>query len=221
MDFRQTELELKRAQANADRMLVKAPIEGLVVMQNIFRGTEFSQIQQGDQLWPGQLFMQIVDTRSMVINASINQVDVDQLRIGAKAHVRFDAYPDLELTAHVFSIGAITRPGGPRANFVKEVPVKLKIDKLDPRVIPDLSVSADVIVEAVEHATMVPLDAVFRDEGSSPNAHVFVQDRKGWTRREVEPGPADNLRVVVRSGLSLSTVRPKRRSSFLLRCQKT
>ena len=32
-------MELKRAEANADRMLIKAPINGLAVMQTMFRGT--------------------------------------------------------------------------------------------------------------------------------------------------------------------------------------
>ncbi len=86
-------MELRRAEANADRMLIKAPIDGLAVMQNTRRGTEFAQIQPGDQLFPGMMFMQIVDMSSMVINASVNQVDVDSLRLGQKAKVRFDAYP--------------------------------------------------------------------------------------------------------------------------------
>ena len=80
-------------------MLLKAPINGLAVMQTMFRGTEFAQIQPGDQLYPGMMFMQIVDPSSMIINATVNQVDVDNLRIGQKANVRFDAYPDLQVPA--------------------------------------------------------------------------------------------------------------------------
>ncbi|MEK7753413.1 MAG: HlyD family efflux transporter periplasmic adaptor subunit, partial [Acidobacteriota bacterium] len=107
-----SKVELQRAEANADRMISKAPIDGLVVMMQTFRGGEFGQIQQGDQVYAGQPFMQIVDLRSMVINATVNQADVESLRIGQKARIRFDAYPDLELPAKVFSIGAMTKPGG-------------------------------------------------------------------------------------------------------------
>jgi multidrug resistance efflux pump len=201
-DEQQAELELKRAEANADRMVLRAAIPGLTVMQNTFRGSEFAQIQQGDQLWPGQPFMQIVDTSTMIINASVNQVDVDNLRIGAKAKVRFDAFPGLELPAHVYSIGAITKPGGMRANFVKEVPVRLKLDQMDPRIIPDLSVSADVIIaEEQQQATVVPLAAVFHEEGSRGAAFVFVKKESGWEKRKVELGLADNTSVAIRSGL--------------------
>jgi len=200
LELQQAQMEFKRAEANADRMLLKAPISGLVVMQPMFRGTEFAQIQPGDQLYPGMMFMQIVDNSSMIVNATVNQVDVDALRIGQKAIVKVDAYPDLQVTAHVSAIGAMTRAGGMRASYVKEIPVLLKIDQMDPRIIPDLSVSIDVNIEAEERAAVAPLAAVFRD---APDAtpHVYVQQGDNWERRDVELGLANNISVVVRSGL--------------------
>jgi HlyD family secretion protein len=205
LDFKKAQIELRRAEANADKMIAKASIDGLTVMQNIFRGTEFAQIQQGDQLSPGQFYMQIVDTRSMVINAVVSQMDIDKMKIGSKAHVRFDAYPDLELPAHIYSIGAMTKPGGMRASYVKDVPVKLKLDKLDPRVIPDLSVAVDVIAESEQAVVVAPLEGVFRDaEAAKP--FVFVRAADGWLRRDVELGLANNTRVAVRSGLKPTEV---------------
>jgi multidrug resistance efflux pump len=203
LDHDRADLELKRATMNADKMVSKASMEGLVVMQNFFSGTEMRQIQQGDQIYPGQFFMQVVDLRSMVVNATVNQADVEMLKIGAKAHVRFDAYPDLELPAHVYSIGAMTKGGGMRAPFVKEIPVKLKIDRLDPRVIPDLSVGVDVIAESDQQAAAIaPLQSIFRDGGGeNSQPYVFVQTPSGWQRRDVELGLANAIRVVVRSGL--------------------
>lgn len=199
-DLQQARIELRRAEANANRMVVKSPIAGLVVMQNTFRGGEFSQIQQGDQLFPGMSFMQIVDTSSMVINAIVNQVDVDKLRIGAKATVRFDAFPGLALPAHVYAIAAITKPGGMRAQFVKEIPVKLKLDTIDPRVIPDLSVSADVLIEEEQQASIAPLAAIHRDGGAG-SPYVFVRKGNEWERRPVELGLANYVHVAIRQGV--------------------
>ena len=200
IELMQARNELRRAQRNVDRMEVKAPIHGITVMQPMFRGSEFSTIQQGDQLYPGQLFMQVVDTSSMVVNATVNQVDVEKIRMGARARVRFDAYPDLELPAHVYSVGALGKISRYRASFISEVPIRLKLEKLDPRVIPDLSVSADVILETEQDATLAPLESIFSDAaGKSP--FVFVKNQGGWQRRPVSLGPADNTTAVVRSGL--------------------
>jgi multidrug efflux pump subunit AcrA (membrane-fusion protein) len=206
LELKQAQLELKRAETNADRMLVKAPIAGLVVMQTTLRGTELQQIQAGDQLFPGMRFMQIVDTSSMVVNATVNQVDADTLRVGAKATVRFDAFPGLELPAHVHAIGAMTRQGGFRASYVKDIPLILKLDKLDGRVIPDLSVSVDVELERGEQqATLVPIASVFED-AAGEGTYVFVQKGEGWERRPVQLGIADNLTVAVKSGIRAGEV---------------
>lgn len=192
--------ELRRAEANADRLLVRAPIDGIVVMESIFRSGEMARIQAGDQLQPGMLFMRIVDMSSMLVQARANQVDVERLRIGQRARIRFDAYPDLELPAHVHAIAPMPTSGGFRASYVKEVPVVLKIDKLDPRVIPDLSVSADVVLEEEDSAVVAPLAGIFRD---SPDGvpYVFVQKPGGWERRPVELGVRNHIYAAVRSGL--------------------
>jgi HlyD family secretion protein len=202
IEMQQTKLELKRAETNANRMLTKAPIDGLVVMLNTFRGGEFNPIGEGDQLYPGQMFMQIVDTRSMVLNTTVNQSDVEQMRIGAKATVHFDAYPDLELPARVVAIGAITRPGGLRGDYYKEIPVRLKLEKMDPRVIPDLSISADVIVNTEKQASIVPREAVFTDQVAGAKPFVFVQSMQGWQKREVETGTSSFTHTSILKGLS-------------------
>jgi multidrug resistance efflux pump len=200
IELQQSRIELKRAEANADRMMLKAPIGGLVVMQNVFRSGEMAQIQPGDSLYSGMMFMQIVDPSSMIVTATVNQADVDSLRIGAKANMRFDAYPELELPGHVFSVAAVTRPGGARANYVKEIPVVIKIDKIDPRVIPDLSVSVDVEVEREENTTFAPVAAVFKDTAADA-PYVFVRNGNTWEQREVQLGIASNIHVSIRSGL--------------------
>lgn len=205
LQVKQSKLELQRAEANANRMLMKAPIDGLVVMQSTFRGSEFDQIKVGDQIYPGMMFMQIVDPSSMIINANVNQVDVGKLRIGQRARVRFDAFPDLELPAHIYSVGSVGKPSRSRPDWVKELSVSLRLDQMDPRVIPDLSVSCDVILEESDAEAIVPRGAVFTAEGAEGKAsrpYVLVQDGKGtWTRREVELGLENAVQVTVKSGL--------------------
>jgi multidrug resistance efflux pump len=198
LDLKQANLELKRAEMNAEKMISRAPIDGLVVMQNMFRGGEFGQIQQGDQLWPGMFFMQIVDPRSMVINATVNQVDAETVHIGQKARVHFDAYPDLVLPAHVEAVAAMSKPGMFRAQFVRDVAVRLKIDEMDKRVIPDLSVSVDLVEESESQAAAVaPLGSIFHDAaGSKP--FVWVRTALGWRRRDVEIGLHNNLVAAVK-----------------------
>jgi HlyD family secretion protein len=199
----ESKIELQKSISNADRMVMKSPMDGIVVMQSIRRGVEFGQAQQGDQIYPGQPFMQIVDPSSMVVNASVNQVDAELLRIGMKATVRFDAYPGLELPGRLFAIGAVP-VAGRRPNFMRAIPVRLKLDKIDPRVVPDLSASAEVTLDTEEQAAIVPLGAVFQSPPEKP--FVFVRAADGWHKREVALGLRNNIAVAVRSGLSKGDV---------------
>jgi multidrug efflux pump subunit AcrA (membrane-fusion protein) len=201
IDREQARIEFKRATANVDRMVIKAPIDGIVVMQTMHRsGGENAQIQQGDQVYPGMFFMSIVDPSSMIMNASVNQADSEALRLNMKARIRLDAYTDVDLPGTVVGIGAMTRPGGWRASYVREIPVRLKLNAMDPRIIPDLSASADVVLGAERQAIIAPRAAVFTDSGAE-HPFVWLHGPAGWIRREIELGLGNNIAVAVHSGL--------------------
>jgi multidrug resistance efflux pump len=214
LDLEQAKLELERAQRNVERLIIRAPIDGMFVAETTRRGTEFGQIQAGDQVFPGQMIGRIVDPSSMLVSATVNQADVESIRIGAKAMLHFDAFPGLELPGHIVGIGAMTQPGRARAEYVREVPVMVKIDRMDPRVIPDLSVSVDVLIDKAEDVLVVPREALFREQdGASPFVYVKKGDR--FEKRPVEVRLANFVRAGIASGLRKGEIvaleRPPRR----------
>jgi multidrug efflux pump subunit AcrA (membrane-fusion protein) len=195
------EVELDRARRNADAMVVESPMDGLAVVQVIRRGEQMGEIRAGDELSPGRPYMQIVDPSTIHVDATVNQVDVNQLRVGAPARVYFDAFPGLELPARIASVGWFARGGGARGSYVAEVPVRLALEKLDKRVIPNYSVSAEVVVDRIDDALTVPRTSVFSDpEDGSPVA--FVRAPTGWEKRDLELGLTSNLAAQVKSGLN-------------------
>lgn len=194
-------VEIQMARQNLDHLTIRAPIGGLLVSQQIFRGSEFGEIRNGDQLRPGQPYLRIVDLRSMKVEARVNQADAAELRLAAPVHIRFDAYPGLTLTGRVQTIGAIARNSGWRAAYVAEIPIEIQINESDPRVIPSLTVSADLVQAKVNASAIVPLQAVFR-ERSGDVACTYVQTAGGWERREVELDQVNNTEASIRSGLS-------------------
>ena len=205
LNLQQSKIELQRAEANVQRMVIKSPMDGIVVMQSLVRpGGEFGQIREGDQIFAGQPFMSIVDPRSMVLNATVNQVDAERLRLGMKASFRLDAYPDIELAASLDGIGAMAKTSAFRASWVGEIPIRLKIQKMDPRVIPDLTGSAEIVVGSEKNVPLVSRAAVFEDEGSQV---VFVQGADGaWNKKKVELGLPNFTAVAIRSGVQQGDV---------------
>jgi multidrug efflux pump subunit AcrA (membrane-fusion protein) len=199
----QSRLELQRTENNVQRMTMKSPMDGMVVMASIVRNGEFGQVREGDTVNAGQPFMTIVDPRSMVLNGAVNQVDAERLRLGMKASIRLDAYPDIELTGSLVGIGAMSKTSTFRASYVGEIPVRVKIDRTDPRLIPDLTASAEIVLSSETNAVVAPRAAVFDEDGAT---HVFVRNPEGWVRRKIDVGLKSFTNVAVRSGLQKGDV---------------
>jgi multidrug efflux pump subunit AcrA (membrane-fusion protein) len=188
-----------RHRRDVTRFTMRTPIGGLVVMQSVWRSGDFGQIQEGDQVWPGQPFMKIVDTRSLMqVEARINQVESEDVRIGQPVTVNFDAFPGLHLNGKVYSVSAMG-VGGWRDNYyLRTLPVVITIEGSDSRVIPDLSASGDILLGRKENAVIAPREAV-RSEGGKQV--VYVKRGGGFAPREVRMGERNNTQVEILAGL--------------------
>jgi HlyD family secretion protein len=198
LNLDQSNIELKRADINVQRMTVKSPMDGIVVMASIVRNGEFGQIREGDQVNAGQPFVTIVDPTSMVLNATVNQVDAERLRLGMKSTVRLDAYNDVEMPGSLLGIGAMSKTSTFRGSYVGEIPIRIKIEKSDPRLIPDLTGSAEVVMSSERNTVVAPRAAVFEESGGS---FVFLQGPEGWLKTKVDLGLSSFTSVAVHSGL--------------------
>ncbi len=177
---------------------ITAPMAGLVVMSSVFRGGEMAQIRQGDQVYPGQQILKVVDARGMQVEGSVSQSDSGDLRLNQFASVGFDAFPEMKFNGKVYSIGALA-VGGFRQNFyIRAVPVRVQIEGSDPRLIPDLSAHCDVVLETVPDQVQVPSGAIQEENGK-----FFVQVKSGdrFEKREVKPGKKSFTHTAVLSGL--------------------
>lgn len=205
LDLKEALMEERRAERNLDTMVTKSPIDGVALASSTFRGSETSQITEGDQISPGQLFMRIDDPASIIVEAQANQVDVQDLHMGAHAQVRFDAYPGLQLPATLYSVDPITTGSRYRPSFVRRVRVRLRLERTDPRVISDLTVNADVVVESEKSSAIIPLEAVSEDPQSG-QPFTFVEDAGAWKRKDVALGLRSNTSVAVAAGLEEGAV---------------
>ena len=196
---------LRRSERNAERLIIRAPMDGVAVMQTTFRGNQPGTVQEGDQVFPGSFFMQVIDPSAMILNAAVNQTQSQEFRLGQRAEIRLDAFAGQAWPGRLISLGAMAggsaygMRGGSRALFVKQIPVRFSIAARDARIIPDLSGSATVLVSSEKDALIAPREALEEQDGKT-----YVRVRRpqgGWERRTVELGLANATHVVVRAGL--------------------
>lgn len=200
---RRHEMHRERHLIDLKRLTFIAPIDGLVVMSTFFRAGEMSQIQLGDQVYPGQTFMKIVDVSSMQVEADANQTESNELRVGQRASVTLDAFPGVAFPGRVFSIGAMSVRGWRENYYIRRVPVRVTIEGADPRLIPDLSAAATVTVGHQENTLIAPLDAVHAEGGKNV---ILVKDGDRFDKREVQLGLRSFTHVAVLSGVKAGEV---------------
>ena len=199
-------LEIKRdransamlhAKQNSEKMAVLSPIDGLVVLNPTWKGGGMGEPEEGDQIWTGFSFMQVVDPSIMQVRVRVNQLDIPFLHVGQTAQIHLDAYPDLTLPGKLEQLGAIGLSGG-LSRTVRAFGGLFSIEGRDARLMPDLSASLDVILDQEANALVVPRDAVVSRDGKS---WVYVKRALGFEKQAVETGDEDDLDVVVLSGL--------------------
>lgn len=184
--------------ADLKTFTIHAPMDGLVVMQQIRRAGEVAQVQMGDQVTPRQPIMKIVDPSSMQVEGNVSQAYSTHLRLNQKVKIGLDAFGDLKFTGRVHSIGALAVGGYRQNDYIRNVPVRIAIDGADPRLIPDLSAHCDVLLETVPEQLQVPLAAVRTQGGKS---FVAVNAGQQFETREVTLGQRNSTHVAVLAGL--------------------
>lgn len=137
------QVALERAQINMENLKLRAPLSGMVAHTVLYRNGSITHAQPGDQLYRGNGLVSIFDPSEMLVRCSVGEPDRAKLRPGAHAMVYLDAYPDVALPAHFESASPIatTALGSP----IKTFAAIFKLDRVDPRLLPDLS--AAVVLE--------------------------------------------------------------------------
>ena len=131
------------AQANADLMQIRSPIDGVVVLNTIWKEGRIGEVKEGDQVRPGVPFMQVVDPSVMQVRVLANQQDFLGLRVGQPAKLHLDAYPELVFSGKVEEIAPIGRSGS-FSSTLRTFTVVFSLSGSDARLMPDLSAAVDV-----------------------------------------------------------------------------
>ena len=147
-----TQQTMLHAQANADLMQIRSPLDGVVVLNTIWKQGTMGEVQEGDQIRPGVPFMQVVDPAAMQVRVMANQQDFPSLEIGQTAKVRLDAYPDLVFSAKLEQLAPIGE-GGDFSSKLRSFVVVVSITGNDPKLMPDLSAAVDVDISKSSAAT--------------------------------------------------------------------
>jgi multidrug efflux pump subunit AcrA (membrane-fusion protein) len=155
---------MRYSQSNTEKMIIRSPMDGVVVLNTVWLGGRMGTVQQGDEVRPGIPVLQVVDPSQMEIRAEINQADLFQLRPGPRAIAHFDAYPGMTLPATFEEVSPLGRTGS-FSEMVRRFSARFSVQGTDPRLLPDLSCALDIELLAIPNALIVPRQSVAGEPG--------------------------------------------------------
>ena len=183
---------MEYAQRNTERLAIVSPIDGIVVLNTIWKGGQMGEVQEGDEVRPGVPFMQVVNAGAMQVRARVNQADISILASGQNVRVGLDAYPDLSFGGKIERIAAIGVTSG-LSQKVRTFQVLFTIDGTDAKLMPDLSASVDVELAKKPSVLMVPRDAVV---ANGKEAYVLMGSVGSFEKKQVKLGDMSDTQVV-------------------------
>ncbi len=193
-----------RAKSYLSKMVIRAPIDGIVNLLPNFRssgsfGSSPPPFKEGDRAWTGAAIAEIPDLSAMRIELKLDEVDRGRLQLDQVAKVRVDAIPDREFTAELDWISPIAamnfRGGGmPEKTF----PARATLKNLDPRLRPGMSGSAEIVIESQPNQVLIPARASFLNNGKPA---VYVQKGDDFVIRPITVGKRNDVDIIVTSGL--------------------
>lgn len=200
-DVDKAEVEVQRARDNRDlsqkeldQMTMNAPLSGLVVYLEIWKGSGMSKVQEGDQPWPGMGLIKLPDLSEMIVNVAVSEVDANLVDSGQEVIVVLDAFPDVEYSGIVTKKAVLARKKDQNSK-VNVFDVEVAIQQADKNLKPGMSASCNIIMERVADAITVPIEAVFERDG---RAVVYLKNKK---EIPVEVGRRNDVAIEITDGL--------------------
>jgi len=188
---------MEHAQRNEEEMAILSPMDGVAVLNTIWKNGRMGEVQVGEEIHAGLPFMQVIDPNAMIARVEVNQADLLVLKVGMKAQVHLDAYPGMVFSAKFDELDSIGHSGR-FSDTVRDFDAVFSIEGSDPRLMPDLSAAVDVQMEGRPGALVAPVDSVLSENGQE---FMMVKAGLSYEKRSVKTGPRNDLEVVVESGV--------------------
>ena len=143
---------LKVQQVNQDYTEIRAPFDGVVLVKNANVGdiiTPFSNAA-GSQ----GAVVTMADMSTLEVEADVSESNLAKAQIGQPVEITLDALPDNRFRGSIVSIV----PTVDRAKAT--VMTKIRFEKLDPRVLPEMSAKVTILSKAITDADQKPILAL-------------------------------------------------------------
>ena len=120
------------------------------------------------------------DLAKMEVRVNVNENDIVNVKVGDRAKITIDAFPNRSFVGEVKEIGAAAKVQGQNTqDEVTNFLVKIRIVDKDVPLRPSMSANADIETKTVENAVAVPIQSVtVRSKEAAKTMEQMANDRE-------------------------------------------
>ncbi len=197
-DVRVAESQVAYWQQQLEDTIIRAPFAGIVTSKNAQPGEMISPISAGGGFTRTGICT-IVDMQSLEIEIDVNESYINRVESGQPVEATLDAYPEWKIPCKVIAII-------PTADRQKStVKVRVGFDKLDSRILPEMSIKVAFREAAspgsvAQRTVAVPKAAVHQEDGHDV---VLVVQNARAERRAVTVSSSTGEETIINAGVTV------------------
>ncbi|MCP5049378.1 MAG: efflux RND transporter periplasmic adaptor subunit [bacterium] len=138
-------IQLKRAQLNLARTVLKSPFQGKIAEL---------MVSKGEKVTVGQELFKVVNLDSLYLKGFALESEVSKLKVGTRVRVRFDSYPDKTVYGELASISPEIDPERKTLNIF------VKVANEENLFMPGMHAEIDIEYQVIPSVMKVPQRAV-------------------------------------------------------------
>ena len=146
-DVLSSEADLRLAEVNLGKSKIVSPIDGVVLTRDVDPGATVAS-----SLSAPVLFTIAGDLRKMELQVSVDEADVGQVAVDQQAKFTVDAYPEMSFPAAITTV----RFASETVSNVVTYKAILSVDNEKLLLRPGMTATADITVQAVKDALLLP-----------------------------------------------------------------
>jgi len=199
--------EIEKAERTIHNFTLRAPAAGLIV--HLKKGWRGEKVRVGDQLWMGEPIIGLPDLSRMKVSTTVNETDIDKIKINQKVTVRLDAFPKKAFEGLITKVGRTCRKKD-KDSKIKVFDVEILLKDSNPILRPGMTVSCEILVAEFENVLFVNNSCIHQ---KGDQYYVLVKDGVKLREIKVKLGEKNNKSVVVTGDLKAGDKIIKKRSN--------
>jgi len=174
-----------------DAFTITAPQDGMVVQKRNWDGSK-QGIGTTMSGWDN-VVAEMPELKQMISKTYVNEIDVSKVKVGQKAEIRVDAFPDKRFGGIVQSVANVGERM--RNSNAKVFEVIIRATSVDSLLRPAMTTQNLITTWTKKNVRSIPIESVHSINGIS---YVF---RGNKTRQEVKLGQSNDNEIIVLDGL--------------------